>query len=140
MSRKLDLDKYLSRYQNDHDRKTTAQDIKQSRLKQTAPTSTFNLRNSAIKENRVEKHERNPQQFYRSRIAINDNVHVETDFHRSQGECLDLIQNIRHRLADKQIQMAEFTDTYARELEESLQCEHKCIRQQMLEKLDLVFS
>jgi hypothetical protein len=51
MSRKLDLDEYLSRYQNDNYRKTATQDIKQSRLKQSASASNFKPRNSAIKEN-----------------------------------------------------------------------------------------
>jgi conjugal transfer/entry exclusion protein len=68
MSRKLDLDEYLSRYQNDHYKKTTTQDIKHSRLKHTTSYSTFKHINSTIKENL----ERDPQRFYRSRVAIND--------------------------------------------------------------------
>lgn len=132
MSRKLDLDEYLSRYQQDHYKKTMREEPKQSRLKMTAPASGFRPK-SAFKENSE------PQRFYRSRIVMNDDVHVDTDFHRSQGECLELLQSIRRRLMEKETQMTSFTDTYVRELEEGLLIEHNRIREQLLERLDAIF-
>ena len=41
---------------------------------------------------------------------------------------------------DKDAQMSTFTDTYVRELEESLLVEHNRIRQELLERLDMVFA
>lgn len=122
MSRKLDLDNYLSRYQQDQYKRATREEPKQSRVKMTAPAAGFRPKSAFAKEN-VE-----PQKFYRSRIAINEEIHVDTDFHRSQGECLELLQSIRRRLMDKETQMTAFTETYIRELEESLLIEHSRIR------------
>lgn len=134
MSRKLDLDEYLSRYQHDQYKRATKEEFRQSRVKMTAPASGFRPKSILAKEN-VE-----PQRFLRSRIALNDEIHVDTDFHRSQGECLELVQSIRRRLTDKEAQMSCFADTYVRELEENLLVEHNRIRQDLLEKLDMIFA
>lgn len=138
MSKKLDLDLYLAKYQTDeYKRKPITND--NNNFKHTSPIITNNFRSNSKP---FEEMHYTPQRndYMEMGRTVTNREAVSVDFHNSQAECLSFLQQIRRKLAEEESELVLFMETYQRQLEDTLMREHNRIRDEFLKMVEQAFE
>jgi hypothetical protein len=119
MSRKLDLDLYLSKYQSDeYRRKPTPIDGNTHRFKQPVVPQLPQMHYRTATTKTHDYDTGMPAQDYLEATRnLTNREQINADFHDSQSECLHLLHQLRRKLADEESALSMFMDNYLKELE-----------------------
>ncbi len=122
--KKLDLDEYLTMYQKDGYKNHPSAFKSMNPRPNSTATSRVKFNNSTCQDF-IDK----PVLYGTGPVMNTQMDNIDSDFHKSQSECLELLQNVRRRLVESDNEMTYFFQNYTKQLEESLVREHMKIRQ-----------